>query len=128
MAEIHAKGLVHMDLKANNVMVQQVGPDAFQAHVIDVGMAALPGQRIPFLNVDLSKYNWMCPQAARRGPVTFAADVYALGRLLTNVEQHLQGHPAWAVLKVLAKHALAKNPRHRPTLGTFINTLRGFVE
>ena len=109
-------------------MVQQTGPDAFRANIIDMGMAALPGQRIPFPKVDLNRYNWMCPQSARRGPVTFAADVYAMGRLLTRVQQHLQGHPAAAVLQLLAKHALANNARHRPSLGTFTNTLRSFVE
>lgn len=48
VGEIHAKGLVHLDLKGDNVMVKQTGGDAVEVYIIDVGLAALPGQRVPF--------------------------------------------------------------------------------
>lgn len=119
VAQIHAKGVVHLDLKADNVMVQGT-----HARIIDVGLAALPGQRLPFKNVDLRRVNWMCPQAALRGPVTYEADVYSLGRLLQRAQHMLAGQPVSRQLAVLASHALAEHPSHRPALPFLIAALR----
>ena len=43
VGEMHAKGLVHLDLKSDNVMVQYKGGGNLQVHIIDVGLATLPG-------------------------------------------------------------------------------------
>ncbi len=128
MEEIHAKGLVHLDLKSDNVMVQRIAPDTFEARIIDVGLATMPGNRMPFHNVDLQKINWMCPQVAQGGPVTFAADVYSLGRLMTDVQKYLQVHPSLSVVLQMARHSLAEDPHDRPTLTTLIAVLRWIAE
>uniref|UniRef100_A0A0P4W7G3 Protein kinase domain-containing protein n=1 Tax=Scylla olivacea TaxID=85551 RepID=A0A0P4W7G3_SCYOL len=119
VAEIHDKGLVHLDLKGDNVMVQDT-----HTRIIDVGLAALPGQCVPFKDVDLHRVNWMCPQAAMRGPITYEADVYSLGRLLQRAQQMLAGQPVSGQLALLVSHTLAEDPRHRPTLATLTAALR----
>ena len=124
LGELHAKGLVHLDLKGDNVMVQHKGGGNLQVHIIDVGLAALPGQCIPFKQGAEDRADWMCPQVKRRGPVTFAADVYSLGRLITKAEDLLQGHPAAHVLDMLADKALAEDPTHRPALTAITAILR----
>lgn len=52
----------------------------------------------------------------RQGTVTFQADVYSLGRIMTNVQYLLQTHPAANMVQGLASHALAHLPKDRPTL------------
>lgn len=98
VGEIHAMGLVHLDLKGDNVIVEEKGVDDVEVHIIDLGLAALPGQRKPFVEVDWDEADWMCPHVVRHGTVTFVADVYVLGRFITRAVEHLAAHPAADVL------------------------------
>ena len=128
VGEMHAKGLVHLDLKDDNVMVQRTEEDTVEVQIIDVGLAALPGQRIRQKQDNVHRFDWICPQVLRRGPITFAADVYSLGRLMARVGRHLQAHPAKDELHMLATQALAENPHDRPTLETLITELQSIAQ
>ncbi len=100
LQQVHDAGLVHLDLKGDNVVVSHTPHGGLETHVIDFGLASLPGRDSGFRDVDLDRYNRMCPQVCRGGTVTFAADVYALGRLIQTVQRHFLGdflyslHPA----------------------------------
>lgn len=61
VGELHAMTLVHLDLKENNVMVQETDGGGLEVSIIDMGLAALPGQWIPFKTVDPDHVPWMCP-------------------------------------------------------------------
>ena len=61
VGELHAMTLVHLDLKENNVMLQYTDEGGLEVNIIDMGLAALPGQCIPFQEVDLDRVPWMCP-------------------------------------------------------------------
>jgi hypothetical protein len=128
---LHARGLVHRDLKCANVMLDGAG----RARLADFGLTALAGGRIP---AGGSPYN-ASPQQLRGEPVRAADDLYAYGALLYEL---IAGHPPYypevtrdrvlhepvppllprgAVplgVRELALRLLAKSPKERPATAT----------
>jgi hypothetical protein len=124
---LHARGLVHRDLKCANVMLDGAG----HARLADFGLTALAGSRVPDGG---SPYN-ASPQQLRGEPAQAADDLYAYGALLYEL---IAGHPPYypevtrdrvlhepvppllprgvvpAGVRELALRLLAKSPNERP--------------
>ncbi len=81
---LHARGLVHRDLKCGNVMLDAAG----RARLADFGLTALAGSRVP---TGGSPYN-ASPQQLRGDPPQAADDLYAYGALLYEL---IAGHPPY---------------------------------
>jgi hypothetical protein len=80
---MHAKGLVHRDLKSSNVFLDAQG----RARLGDFGLTALAGS----LRAGHSPYN-ASPQQLRGEPAQPADDLYAFGALLYEL---ISGHPPY---------------------------------
>lgn len=74
LADLHARGWVHGDLKPANLRVD----DAGRWHLLDVGLLAPIGRRREAIAGTLE---YLAPEAWRRAPVDPALDMYALGIL-----------------------------------------------
>ncbi|MER7132907.1 serine/threonine-protein kinase [Streptosporangium saharense] len=142
LAAIHAAGVVHRDLKPSNVLLSPVGP-----RVIDFGIAraldTLGG--ITGTGEILGTPRYMAPEALRGEPLSAACDVFSWGCLLAfaasgrapfggeslpsvlyqvlNTEPTLDGLEG--PLRELVIHAIAKDPRHRPTSQQILDSLVG---
>ncbi len=81
---LHARGLVHRDLKCSNVMLDGAG----RARLSDFGLTALAGSRA---QAGGSPYN-ASPQQLRGEPAQPADDLYAFGALLYEL---IGGHPPY---------------------------------
>jgi serine/threonine-protein kinase len=141
----HAQGVVHRDLKPDNVMLMQDGHDVDNVKVFDFGLAFVDdqpeGQRLTEPNSVRGTPLYMAPEQCRGRPVTAASDVYSVGVMLyellvgrvpfgdegsTDVmAQHVFVPPPameqWATravpaaLEALTMDALQKRPELRPT-------------
>ncbi|MDT3444489.1 serine/threonine-protein kinase [Pseudofrankia sp. BMG5.37] len=137
LAAVHAEGLLHRDLKPQNVMLGADGP-----MIIDFGLGAIvdaPSDSLSQSGDVIGTVRCMPPEQARgRGGVTAAADVYAFGTVLLyaaaghypydgswwqsiatkvvspDVEPDLSNLPA--VLVPLLTGMLAHDPAARPSL------------
>ncbi|MFF7125046.1 protein kinase [Streptomyces sp. NPDC008240] len=67
---LHGQGLLHLDLKPSNVVV-----DCGRAKVLDLSTARPPGSAPP----GLGTFGYLAPEQARGGPLTEAADVWGIG-------------------------------------------------
>jgi serine/threonine protein kinase len=91
VAALHAHGLVHGDLKPDNVQVQAYAGQA-SVWLLDLGLTALQGQTWPGQGQLLGTPGYMAPEQIdeRQGTIGAATDVYALGLILFEL---LEGRP-----------------------------------
>jgi serine/threonine protein kinase len=130
LAAIHAKGIVHCDVKPSNLLVQ--GHDV---RVIDFGIARYVGEPCADDGIVHCTRGWAAPEQLRAAPATPAIDIFAWGCLLAHLasgvhpfasrsekewilriqaaEPDLSGLPA--DLDDLVRWTLARNPQDRPS-------------
>jgi TOMM system kinase/cyclase fusion protein len=81
LAEAHAQGVIHRDLKAANVMVTTAG----RAKILDFGIAKLvePGEpELTREGVVVGTYHAMSPEQAQGLPLDLRSDLFSFGSLL----------------------------------------------
>jgi formylglycine-generating enzyme required for sulfatase activity/serine/threonine protein kinase len=86
-AHLHAKCIVHRDLKDENIMVQREGLD-YTYRLLDFGLAKMTGEN-PDNSVLAGSPEYMPPEQAAYEEIDASADYYALGLLLFKL---LTGH------------------------------------
>src|SRR3990170_7542459 len=79
LAALHAKGIVHRDVKPENVVVR--GGTA--PVLIDLGIALVVGTPDGLARVGTAPY--VAPEQARGEPVDGRADIYALGQMIAEI-------------------------------------------
>jgi serine/threonine protein kinase len=140
LAAIHAAGLVHRDLKPDNVLLAEDGP-----RVIDFGIARTAGaSTLTDTGVLIGTLAFMSPEQVRAGEVGPASDVFSLGSVLvfaaTGEGPFGMGPTAHVLYRVayetpsldrvpqeirpLVQRCLAPEPGHRPTPGDLLAELR----
>jgi len=85
LAAAHAGGVVHRDVKPDNVFVVRRADGAEQAKVIDFGISQVPAsdgrERLTRAGAIIGTPEYMAPEQAAGEPVDHRTDVYALGVL-----------------------------------------------
>lgn len=142
LAAIHAAGLVHRDLKPNNVILSSFGP-----RVIDFGIARAldAASGLTQTGAVLGSLGWMAPEQLTGQPATPAADVFAWGGLVLSAATGLppfgSGAPEVMAYRILNQQpdlgavpeglrglvaaALRKDPAQRPTARALLDRLLG---
>lgn len=75
LSHAHAKGIVHMDIKPQNIMLLRDGT----AKVADFGIAQFEGSAENDGNEALGSIHYISPEQARGEPVDARSDIYSLG-------------------------------------------------
>ena len=88
LGRLNSTGIIHNDLKADNVMVIR-GNGEYEVKIIDLGHADFEGGRIyRYLPADrILKYPQLDPALADGGPCSMLTDFYSLGVLILQVYQ-----------------------------------------
>jgi serine/threonine protein kinase len=132
LAAIHAKGIVHCDVKPSNLLVR-----GLVVRVIDFGIARYVGERCGYDGMVQCSRGWAAPEQLRTEAATPAVDVFAWGCVLAHLasgvhpfasqsatewilrvqstEPDLSGLPA--DLDEVIRATLARDPRDRPSAG-----------
>lgn len=142
LGEAHSRGIVHRDVKAENLFVTTIGSQGDVVKVLDFGIASVldePGLAVTRTGSMLGTVTTISPEVAVGGTATPASDVYALGvvayLLLTGelpfgedksgatLIAHVQEpppspgkrakHPVPVDLETLVLRCLAKDPAER---------------
>lgn len=79
LTDLHAKDVIHGDIKSNNIVIHERGDGEVIAQLIDAGAACGLDESVRFI----AHKSYACPESSKReGRVCFnsqAADVYAMG-------------------------------------------------
>ncbi|QNI31740.1 serine/threonine protein kinase [Alloacidobacterium dinghuense] len=86
LAAIHAAGIVHRDIKPNNIMLDGTGPDV-RLCITDFGLARALESELTVLNggAVIGTPDYMAPELFLGQPPTQGTDLYALGVVLHEV-------------------------------------------
>jgi len=116
MLHLHCNNVLHMDLKARNVMLASSGTEGrgVSCKIADFGLAV----RMENMETHMSEmfqgtFTHMAPEVLLEGRVSKAADVYAFG--ITLWELFTGGKPYQGIPRALLGHRVAKEG-HRPSL------------
>jgi len=113
VAEVHDLGILHLDLKPSNVLVERRGSEPWQPTVIDFGFSVSQGGR----SAGGGSRGFAAPEVVAGGIPSRASDVYSLAAML---HVHLHEVPAGrhshlerGLLRV-ARRGLEPDPKRRP--------------
>jgi serine/threonine-protein kinase len=113
LAEAHELGVVHRDLKPDNILLQ-TADGQLDTRLTDFGIARVlntPSLTTPHAVVGTPHY--MAPEAFHGAPTTPAADVYALGILLYELVVGRPPYDSDSVADLMRRH-LEEQPERRP--------------
>ncbi|MEX5711452.1 protein kinase [Parafrankia sp. FMc6] len=142
LTSIHSAGLVHRDIKPDNVLLSKTGP-----RVIDFGVALSleSGSLLTGASDTVGTPAFMAPEQAMRETTTAAADVFAWGGVVAFAGT---GQPPFGVAAIpvvmhrvvydepfldgldsrllpLVRAAMSKDPAHRPNAADLLGELTG---
>jgi eukaryotic-like serine/threonine-protein kinase len=122
VGEAHQVGIVHRDVKPENVMILDAGEEREFVKVLDFGIAKVRGaeERLTGMGELIGTPFYMAPEQIRGDPVDHRTDIYALGGLMYKA---LTGEPPFEGdnPQMLVQQHLNDPPvpmrRRAPTLG-----------
>lgn len=86
IAFAHAHGVLHRDLKPDNLMIEGGDPHAGRVRVLDLGLARIDGQPgfslISDQNMAFGTANYSAPEQLRGGPTDARSDVYGIAAVM----------------------------------------------
>jgi serine/threonine protein kinase len=83
LTECHRQGIVHGDVKTDNVLVETLRDETRLAKLFDFGLARFAAERASaFDRVVSGTPEYLAPEVVRGGPPTAASDIYACGVIL----------------------------------------------
>src|SRR6185369_12901156 len=82
LAAAHRAGIVHRDVKPDNVFLLGEKGSPYAAKIVDFGFAKLEQSNLTQAGVAVGTVEYMAPEQTVSDPVTARTDVYGLGALM----------------------------------------------
>ncbi|XP_041467708.1 dual specificity testis-specific protein kinase 2-like [Lytechinus variegatus] len=129
MKEFHDHGLLHNDLKNDNVLLEKRGK-RYNAVVIDFGMASTmtaPAKMVGVTKelkmayVHGGEADYIAPEVVLdEQPTSVASDVFSIGRIFSDMGEIFEDlhSPVVRTLTKIGSECMANDPDHRPSLDT----------
>ncbi len=85
MAEVHAHGMIHQDLKPSNILVSKIETDAPEVKILDFGTAKLVVTDSEKTGEFVGSPPYMSPEQCGGEPTDARSDIYSLGCLMYEI-------------------------------------------
>lgn len=127
LAAVHATGLVHRDVKPENVLLDISG-DRPSARVSDFGIARLAdASAATRSSMMLGTPNYVAPEIAEGHAATPAADVYSLGIMLYELASGVTPFEGGGHLAVIRRHGDSQAPRPQGIPGSLWESIAAML-
>ena len=107
LAEIHAAGIVHADLKSDNVLIETLRDGAHLPRIMDFGLARFAGEPTaempPTQPVVSGTPEYLAPELVRGLAPSVASDIYAVGVILYELISGVTPFDAATSAEVMAR-------------------------
>ena len=105
LAYIHARGIVHCDVKPANILISgDTEDDLVAPKLADFGIAtAGNGTRLTTNGATMGTANYLSPEQVRGERITAATDIYALGLVLIEALTGALAYPGTGVTAAMAR-------------------------
>lgn len=122
LEEAHRRGVIHRDIKPDNIFLQEVAGERDFAKILDFGLAKFISGEFERDGLTRAGYvvgspEYMAPEQASGGEVGPAADIYSLGVVLYECLTGRLPFDAQTTAEVLRKHILEGPPAMTPEEG-----------
>jgi serine/threonine protein kinase/tetratricopeptide (TPR) repeat protein len=115
--EAHLAGVVHADLKSDNIILDQRRANVDQVKIVDFGIARLVTGARESSSEDRSisgTPEYMAPEVISGAPPSFASDIYAVGIILYELLAERTPFFASTTTEILTNHLKAQLPLLTP--------------
>ncbi|UOQ47920.1 Stk1 family PASTA domain-containing Ser/Thr kinase [Gracilibacillus caseinilyticus] len=110
IAQAHENGLIHRDIKPQNILINPYG----QVKVTDFGIAvALSATALTQTNSVLGSVHYLSPEQARGGKANRKSDIYSLGILLFELLTGQLPFSGQSAVSIALKHLQSETPSIR---------------
>lgn len=119
LADIHEMGVLHNDIKANNLIVVTETPP-YRVKYIDFGLASdVNGMTYNSNPADAHKYPHLAPETFNSLPTTVKSDVYSAGYVLKLINVIVQS----PLINSITDRCFQEDPDGRPSLANIMAAL-----
>src|SRR5690625_1838642 len=124
MSHAHANGLIHRDIKPQNVLVDRYG----NVKITDFGIAmALTATSLTQTNSILGSVHYLSPEQARGGVATKKSDIYSLGIVLFELLTGQLPFSGQSPVSIDLKHLQNETPSVRDINGEIPQSVENIV-
>ncbi|NNV05066.1 Stk1 family PASTA domain-containing Ser/Thr kinase [Geobacillus sp. C56-T2] len=110
IAHAHENGIIHRDIKPQNILLNEHG----RVKVTDFGIAvAMSGTTITQTNSVLGSVHYLSPEQARGGIATEKSDIYSLGVVMFELLTGRLPFSGESAVSIVLKHLQAETPSPR---------------
>jgi eukaryotic-like serine/threonine-protein kinase len=110
LAEAHYHGVVHRDVKPDNIFLDQLGGETV-AKLIDFGIAKVPEVKLTLPNVLVGSALYLSPEQVMQRPLDHRSDIYSLGVTLFEMLTGRVPFHSETITEVLRAHTADPAPR-----------------
>jgi len=120
LKHIHSRGIVHNDLKSNNVIIQRKKDGNFQPIIIDFGKS----EEIGKLKAYVRKADYLAPEVREGKNQSPASDIFSFGKML---ESSISGRSFFALFTDVISSTTSERPWDRPSAHQVISAINNIV-
>ena len=111
LSEAHEQGVIHRDLKPDNVFLEEVAGHRDFAKVLDFGIAKTElGPSVSTTGAVVGTPAYMSPEQASGEPLDGRSDLYSLGCLLFEMLSGERAFPGSKAMEVMMRHLQPERP------------------